>query len=140
MRLLCCRLLPGILIRLIDNASLFLFCCSGFVALVCCSCVSSELAIPGFFRCHSMALRNTFQKTKSIQKSFSPIFSPSGCLRQFSKSCHQRARADRTSCAAALYALPWRSTRFHGALRASMALYAPSMALQPVADIILKTE
>ena len=120
---------------------LALFCCSGvlrwlvvlavdlacrsglllcLVALACCSGVSSVLAIPGVFRCHSMALRNTFQKTKSIQKSFSPIICPAGCLRQFSKSCHQRARADRTSC------VP--------------ALSAPSMALQPVAEMILKTD
>ena len=90
------------------------------VALACCSGLSSVLAIPGVFRCHSMALRNTFQKTKRIQQSFSPIICPAGCLRQFSKSCHQRARADRTSCAP--------------------ALSAPSMALQPVAEMILKTD
>ena len=64
-----------------------LSCCSRgglffwLVALTCCSGLSSLLAIHGVFRCHSMALRNTFQKTKSIQKSFSPIFCPAGCLR-----------------------------------------------------------
>jgi len=73
-----------------------------------------------FFDAIPWHYESLFDGAKSNQKRLSPIICPSGCLRQFSKSPHQRARADRTSCAA--------------------ALSAPSLALQPVADMILKTE
>ena len=103
-------------------AGFVLPCLLWLAALACCSYLSSMLAIHGGFRCHSMALRVTFRMARKVTKSAFRRYSALrvACGNFQNHVINRPALIARTSCAA--------------------ALCAPSMALQPVADMILKTE
>ena len=128
--LACCSGLLLWLVALACRSGLSLWlvalaCRSGLslwlVALACRSGLSLWLGIHAFFRSQSLALRATFENPKSSQKgSFAanlPFGLPAAILKITSATGTRKA---------------------HVLVRT--ALYAPSMALQPVAEVILKTD